>query len=299
MKFAVTGGAGFVGSNIVHKLLKNGYDVCVIDNLHTGKIENIKDVFDGLEFFQIDIRNIDKLDEVLRGVDGVFHEAALTIVQESFLKQEEYHDVNVVGTENVFKIAKKHGIKVVYASTSSVYGDVDKIPIKEDSPRNPINPYGMTKLKGEHLAERYARDGLEVLGLRYFNIFGKGQTGTYAGVITQFMNRLNEKKPPVIYGDGMQIRDFVFVEDVAESNLKAMQSSVKNGFFNIGTGKATSIKELAEIMINLWGFSFEPSFSPPLEGDIKQSQADITLTRNLLSWESKTSLKDGLAKMIR
>ena len=193
MKFAVTGGAGFVGSNIVKLLVKENHDVLVIDNMHTGKKENLQEIFDKIEFFELDIRNIPELENKIKDVDGIFHEAALTIVQESFLMEEEYYDVNVKGTENIFKIAEKYGIKVVFASSSSVYGNTEKIPIIENNERNPINPYGKTKLEDEFLAEKYSKKGVSIIGLRYFNIFGKGQTGSYAGVITKFVNKLKEK----------------------------------------------------------------------------------------------------------
>ena len=159
MKFAVTGGAGFVGNNIVRLLVSKGYSVVVIDNLHTGKKENLDGIFEKIEFYQTDIRNYDEMEKILETVDGIFHEAALTIVQESFDKREEYFDVNVKGTENIFKIAKKFKKKVVYASSSSIYGDSKQIPIKENSDRNPINPYGQTKLDDEFLAEKYSDSG--------------------------------------------------------------------------------------------------------------------------------------------
>ncbi len=251
MKFAVTGGAGFVGSNIVKLLVKEKHEVIVIDNLHTGKKENLEGIMDRIEFCELDIRNVEELENKIKDVDGIFHEAALTIVQESFVIKEEYYDVNVKGTENIFKIAKKHGIKVVYASSSSIYGNTEKIPILEDNQRNPINPYGQTKLEDELLAEKYSVEGVSIIGLRYFNIFGKGQTGSYAGVITKFLNQLNEKKSPIIFGDGSQLRDFIFVEDIARANLSAMLSKVNFGFFNIGTGKITSILQLANILIKL------------------------------------------------
>lgn len=298
MKFVVTGGAGFIGNNIVRSLINKGHSVSVIDNLHTGKIDNINDIVQDVDFHKLDIRDFENLSRVIKDADGIFHEAALSIVQESFIKQKEYHDVNVIGTENIFRIAKDYGIKVVYASSSSVYGNVTKIPIKEDFPRSPINPYGMTKLDDEFLAERYSGDGVSIIGLRYFNVFGKGQTGAYAGVITKFMQRLKERKPPIINGDGTQIRDFIFVEDVAEANLKVMENSIKNGFFNIGTGIATSIKELAEIMINLHDLTIKPIFSSPLEGDIKLSQADTSLTEKTLNWKPQTSLKNGLSRTL-
>jgi len=258
MKFAVTGGAGFVGSNIVKLLVKENHDVLVIDNMHTGKKENLEEIFDKIEFCELDIRNILELENKIKDVDGIFHEAALTIVQESFLMEEEYYDVNVKGTENIFNIAEKYGIKVVFASSSSVYGNTEKIPIIENNERNPINPYGKTKLEDEFLAEKYSKKGVSIIGLRYFNIFGKGQTGSYAGVITKFVNQLKEKKSPIIFGDGSQIRDFIFVEDIAQSNLSAMLSKINFGFFNIGTGKTTTILQLAKFLIKLYNLEIFP-----------------------------------------
>ena len=298
MKFAVTGGAGFIGSYIVKNLIKNGHTVSIIDNLHTGKKENFKSVEKDVDFYKIDIRNFNELKKNLKNIDGVFHEAALTIVQESYLKKEEYFDVNVKGTENILKIAKEQNFKVVYASSSSVYGDTTNIPIKEEFPRKPINPYGQTKLEDELLAEKFS-EYVNVIGLRYFNVYGKGQTGTYAGVITKFINKLKEKKSPEIFGDGSQIRDFVYVGDVAEANLFAMKSNVTNGFFNIGTGKITSIKELAETMIKIFGENLEPKFLESLKGDVKKSQADTSNTKNKLNWEYKTELNEGLSKFIK
>ena len=299
MKFAVTGGAGFVGSNIVKLLVKENHDVLVIDNMHTGKKENLQEIFDKIEFCELDIRNILELENKIKDVDGIFHEAALTIVQESFLMEEEYYDVNVKGTENIFKIAEKYGIKVVFASSSSVYGNTEKIPIIENNERNPINPYGKTKLEDEFLAEKYSKKGVSIIGLRYFNIFGKGQTGSYAGVITKFVNQLKEKKAPIIFGDGSQIRDFIFVEDIAQSNLSAMLSKINFGFFNIGTGKTTTILQLAKLLIKLYNLEISPEFSDPLDGDVQKSQANIKKTQQLLNWTYKIDIEEGLEKMIK
>ena len=299
MKFAVTGGAGFVGSNIVKLLVKENHDVLVIDNMHTGKKENLQEIFDKIEFCELDIRNILELENKIKDVDGIFHEAALTIVQESFLMEEEYYDVNVKGTENIFKIAEKYGIKVVFASSSSIYGNTEKIPIIENNERNPINPYGKTKLEDEFLAEKYSKKGVSIIGLRYFNIFGKGQTGSYAGVITKFVNQLKEKKSPIIFGDGSQIRDFIFVEDIAQSNLSAMLSKINFGFFNIGTGKTTTILQLAKFLIKLYNLEISPEFSDPLDGDVQKSQANIKKTQQLLNWTYKIDIEEGLEKMIK
>lgn len=294
MKFVVTGGAGFVGNYLVKMLIKENHDVVVIDNLYRGKLKNLKEVSDKIQFEKIDIRDFDAIRTIIKNTDGVFHEAALTDVQESFTKQDEYVDVNIKGTENVFKIARTFGIKVVYASSSSIYGNPEKTPITEDSKRAPINPYGNTKLEDEFLAERYANDNVSIIGLRYFNIYGKGQNSSYAGVITKFINNLRKKKQPIIFGNGEQKRDFIFVEDIAKANIAAMKSNVKNGFFNVGTGITTSIKQLAEQMIVLSGLKLEPKYEKPLTGDVSTSQADTSLTKKLLNWEYQTKLNDGL-----
>ena len=189
MHFAVTGGAGFVGSNLVKLLVEEGHKIIVIDNLHKGKKDNLASVINKIEFQKIDIRDYESMKKKLKNIDGVFHQAALTVVQDSFSRPEEYFDVNVSGTENIFKLANENKFKVVYASSSSVYGHKNNIPIKETESREPINPYGQTKLDDEYLFEKYSEMGTKIIGLRYFNIFGKGQTLEYAGVITKFLDR--------------------------------------------------------------------------------------------------------------
>jgi len=296
MKYLVTGGAGFIGNNIVRELVKSGHSVTVIDNLHSGLMENLKDLRELIKFEKIDIRDYEKTKLILKNIDGVFHEAALTSVPESYLKKEEYFDVNVKGTENIFKIARNENVKVVYASSSSVYGDSKKIPIKENFDRNPLNPYGKTKLEDERIADKLANEGLQVIGLRYFNVYGIGQTGTYAGVITQFLRKILEHKPLLINGDGEQKRDFIHVKDVAEANLKAMESRINYGFFNIGTGKSTSINKLAELLIELSKTKLKIIYGPPMQGDIVMSQADTTLAEKRINWKYKVELEEGLEK---
>lgn len=294
MKFIVTGGTGFIGNNIVRQLLKQKHTPIVIDSLYRGNIENISSL--DVEFHKVDIRDFNQLRDIVKNSDGIFHEAALTDVQESFTRQQEYVDVNVKGTENIFRIAKEFDLKVVYASSSSVYGNPKKIPIAENSERHPINPYGKTKLDDELLAEKYSKDKVSIIGLRYFNVYGKGQTGSYAGVITKFINRLKQGKSPLIFGSGTQLRDFIFVEDVALANIAAMQSNVKNGFFNVGTGIATSIEQLAKIMIELSGLKLEPEYEKALDGDVQSSQADTSLTESMLKWKYSVGLREGLSK---
>ena len=298
MRYVVTGGAGFVGSNLVKLLVKEGHDVLVIDNLVKGKKENLTEVLEKIEFVNLDIRNYEDIEKNFRGCDGVFHQAALTVVQDSFSNPQEYHDVNVVGTENIFKLAKKYGVKVVYASSSSVYGHQNIMPIKENASRNPINPYGQTKLDDEKLYEKYSKTGTRIIGLRYFNIFGEGQTPAYAGVITKFLDRIKKMKSPIIFGDGSQIRDFIFVQDIAMANFLAMTSNVKNSLINIGTGKAITILELANMIINISKFDLEPIFEKPLNGDIKKSHADISLATQSLNWKPKKELNEWLKEVI-
>ena len=299
MRFVVTGGAGFVGSHLVKLLVKSGHQVKVIDNLHTGKMENLKEVRDNIEFKNIDIQDYDSMEKELRNIEGVFHQAALTVVQDSFKMPEKYHIVNVEGTENIFKIAHKNNFKVVYASSSSVYGHQNVVPILEDFDKKPINPYGKTKLDDENLAEKYAKQGVKIIGLRYFNIFGKGQTLEYAGVITKFLDRIRDKKSPIIFGTGSQIRDFIHVEDIAKANLLAMKSDVSFTHANIGTSNSISILELAKIMIDISGLKLEPIMEKALEGDIEKSQSDNSLARKLFDWKPERKLEDWLKETIK
>ena len=299
MRFVVTGGAGFVGSHLVKLLVKNGHKITVIDNLHTGKKENLGEVKDKIEFLNIDIQDYDSMEKNMKDIDGVFHQAALTVVQDSFTRPEEYFDVNVHGTENIFRLANENKFKVVYASSSSVYGHKLETPITEDAERSPINPYGKTKLEAEHLVEKYSKLNTEIIGLRYFNIFGKGQTLDYAGVITKFLDRINEGKAPIVFGKGSQIRDFIHVSDVAKANLMAMNSNCSNLIVNIATGNTTSILELANMMINASGLKMDPIFAEALKGDIEKSHADISQAKEYFNWEPKIELRDWLTEILK
>jgi len=294
MRFVVTGGAGFVGSHLVRALSDAGHSVIVIDNLKTGKKENMVKFIDTVEFVEGDIRDHEMLKKKLANVDGVFHEAALASVPDSFRIPDEYHDVNVRGTENIFRLAKEDGFKVVYASSSSVYGNPIKIPIREDHPRNPINPYAQTKLDDEKLAQKYSEQGASIIGLRYFNIFGERQSKEYAGVIKKFLNNIYENKPPMINGDGSQTRDFVYVGDVVNANMAAMENPIKHAFINIGTGHSITILELAKMIIEESGLALSPAHRSTLEGDIKESVADASLAEELLKWTPKVTLNDWL-----
>ena len=284
MKFVVTGGAGFIGSNIAKLLVKKGHDVIILDNFNTGRKENLESIKDKIDLHIVDIRDKKIINEIINESDGIFHQAALANVYESFSKSKEYFDVNVKGTKNIFEIAKENKIKVVFASSSSVYGEVKIMPITENIDRNPIHPYGQTKLECEFLAEKFSKEGLKVIGLRYFNVYGLGQNDAYAGVITKFLNKIKENKSPEIFGDGSQTRDFIFVKDVANANLSAMESKINFEFFNIGSQKSISILELAQIIIKKSGLNLKPEFKEPLQGDAKISLSDITLAIKKLQW---------------
>ena len=296
MKFVITGGAGFIGSHIAKHLVEKNHDVVIVDNLSRGRLENLSTIKGEIEFKKMDILDFDSLKEVISNSDGIFHQAALTSVPESFLQKEKYHNVNVKGTENVFKLAKEFEKKVVYASSSSIYGNTTTIPIQENFERNPINPYGVTKLDDEKLAEKYHNLGVSIIGLRYFNVYGIGQTNDYAGVITKFINQINLNESPIIFGDGLQTRDFISVEDVAKANLLSMESNTDFSFLNIGTGISTSVKTLAEVMIELSGKTLEISYDDLPLGDVKESLADTSLAKKLINWNYDTFLKNGLKK---
>jgi len=298
VRYIVTGGAGFIGNNIVKKLVARGDDVTVIDNLNTGKEENLKSVIDKITFLKDSILNRELLEKQSQNIDGIFHQAALASVQDSFSKLDEYHDVNVNGTENILKLAKKNDFRVVYASSSSVYGSPERIPIKESDKKNPINPYAETKLKKEQLAIKYSEMGVKVIGLRYFNVFGKGQSKEYAGVLKLFLERIRDKLPPKINGDGTQFRDFVYVEDVADANIMSMDSDINHGFYNVGTNTSITILDLAKTIIKSSGLDIQPIFGPALKGDVQRTIANIDLIKEEIGWEPTILLEKWIEEII-
>ena len=298
MKYVVTGGAGFIGSHVTKKLVERGDIVTVIDNMNTGKEKNLEPVRDKINFVKGDILDIDLLEDMTKDTDGVFHQAALASVQDSFDEPNEYHNVNVNGTENILKLSKKYGFKIVYASSSSVYGNPIKIPIKESDERNPINPYAETKLKKEELATEYSKMGVSVIGLRYFNVFGKGQSKEYAGVLKLFLERIRDKLPPKINGDGMQFRDFVHVSDVVNANIMSMDSDITHEFFNVGTNTTITILDLAKTIIEYSGLNIEPIFGPALDGDVHKTSANIDLIKKKIGWEPSIMLVDWIKDIV-
>jgi UDP-glucose 4-epimerase len=298
MRYVVTGGAGFIGSHITEKLVERSDIVTVIDNMNTGKEKNLESVKGKINFIKADILDVDLLEDVTKDVDGVFHQAALASVQDSFDKPDEYHNVNVNGTENILKLSKKYGFKVVYASSSSVYGNPTRIPIKESDEKNPINPYAETKLKKEELAIRYSEMGVKVIGLRYFNVFGKGQSKEYAGVLKLFLERIRDELSPKINGDGTQFRDFVHVSDVVNANIMSMDSDVAYGFFNVGTNTSITILDVAKTIIEYSGLDIEPTFGPALNGDVHGTVANIDLIKKEIGWKPTIMLIDWVKDII-
>ena len=298
MKILVTGGAGFIGSHITEYLVQRGDNVTVIDNLKTGQTANLSKVNKNINFVNGDIRNYKLLEGLVNDTDGVFHEAALASVQQSFEMQDEYFDVNVNGTENILKLASEYGFKVVYASSSSVYGNPKHVPTKENHDRKPLNPYAETKLEEELLAEKYSEMDVSVIGLRYFNVFGRRQSKEYAGVINLFLEKIQQNKNPKVNGDGLQTRDFVYIEDVVKANILAMDSNIKHEFLNVGSGSSISILDLATVCIETSGLSLKPIHGPELPGDVRTTKADTKLIEKLLNWKAKTKLEDWLSKVI-
>lgn len=299
MNFAVTGGAGFIGSHLVERLCSDGHDVTVIDNLSRGMISNLRGFHDAVDFVNMDIRKYGALKEVMRGADGIFHQAALAYVPGSYDSLDEYRQVNVVGAQNVFRIGLEHGIKTVYASSSTVYGDARDVPVREDSQRRPINPYGVTKLEAEVVAEEYMGRGARIIGLRYFNVVGLGRRRAYTGVVPRFLERIRQERPPIIHGDGSQAKDFVHVDDVVRANLLAMRSDVREGFFNIGSGRPISVADLARLMIDISGKALKPEYGDPRRGDARMCIADISKAAELLGWGPGTTLEEELSHLLR
>ena len=295
MKALVTGGAGFIGGHLVEKLVGDGWEVIIFDNFEHVSLETLKALPSAAELRRIDIRDLETMRRYVDDVDVIFHLAALVDVIESEVKRDEYWSVNVVGTENVLKIARDIGAKVVFTSSAAVYGELNRVAREEFKP-SPINFYGITKLECERLCMKYHEDyGIEVVVLRLFNVFGERAR---SGVVKIFLERAKEGKPLIIYGDGEAVRDFIYVKDVGEALIKAALNEKASGrILNIGSGKPTKIRELAEIVAEETGV--EIIHEPERMGEIKFSLADISLAKGLLDWSPKTYVVDWLKNSLR
>jgi UDP-glucose 4-epimerase len=302
-KIIVTGGAGFIGSHIVDRTLKEGCEVVVIDDLSQGRLENISGHLNdkNFKFIRADIRDLAKVEAIVKDADAIFHEAAVVSVTRSLEDPTYTNDVNVAGTLNLLKGCLNSNVKkFIYASSSAVYGEAPQQ--SEETPTSPKSPYAVTKAAAENHCKTYNRlYGLEAIILRYFNVYGARQShGPYSGVITNFIDRLMRGEPPVIYGDGQQTRDFVYVGDIVEANMLALErTSVPSDPINIGTGKATSVKDLANLLIDITGRKhLKPAFDQPRAGDIRHSCAYISRAKMVLGYEPKVPLREGLVKLV-
>ena len=298
----VTGGAGFIGSNIAERLLEEGFGVRVLDNVSTGNVENLSGL-EGIEVIKGDIRDAEVVNKAVAGVDCVFHQAALPSVTRSVKNPMECHECNVTGSLNLMEAVRKNDVrKVVYASSSSVYGDTVELPKKESMELRPLSPYAASKVSMEYYFYAFNKVyGLDSIGLRYFNVYGIRQApeSEYAAVIPKFIHSVLCGLRPVIYGDGKQTRDFTFVKDVVLANLLAMRSRTHgHDVFNVGCGKSITINELLDTINTLAGKDSRAEFKPPREGDIKDSLADITKARDKLSFSPEYDIERGLRETI-
>ncbi len=305
MKYLVTGGAGFIGSNIVKELLDHGERVNVLDNFATGKRENLVPfIYDpNFEFFEGDLRDEDMVRKAANGVDYILHHGALPSVQRSVQDPITSNEVNILGTLNVLEVAKEIGVKrVVYASSSSVYGNIQVDSKVETLPVGPLSPYAVSKYTAERYCQVYYQlYGLETVCLRYFNVFGPYQdpSSPYSAVIPKFINLIKENKQPVIYGDGTQSRDFTFVANNVAANLLACTAENVGGeVFNIACGQSYSLLELVKYINNALGKDIEPLFADSKKGDVKNSLADISKAFNLLKYKPLINFKSGLEATI-
>ena len=298
----VTGGAGFIGSHIADELVARGYQVAIIDDLSTGNKENIAALLkqSNVEFIEGSIVDLSLLNKLVRGVDYVFHLAAIPSVPRSIKNPQASHEANITGTLNVLLAARDTVVKkVIYASSCAVYGDASALPIKEEMRPNPQSPYAVTKLAGEYYCQAFqAVYGLPTMSLRYSNVYGPKQdpNSEYSAVIPRFINRLSEGKPPIIFGDGEQTRDFVFVTDVVLANILAAESDA-TGVFNVGQGQSITINDLAKLIIHIMNKDLGIIYKEARVGDIRHSLADITKAR-LFGYKPQYDLEQGLRESV-
>jgi len=302
-KFLVTGGAGFIGSNICKKLVAQGCFIRVIDNLLTGKKKNLEAIFDKIEFIEADMGNPEAAAAAMKGIDAVLHEGALPSVPRSVDDPAATHRHCVDATFTLLLAARDAKVKrFVYAASSSAYGDTPTLPKVETMPVNPLSPYAAAKLMGEYYCSVFSKVfGLETISLRYFNVFGPNQdpTSQYAAAIPAFVTSILKGKSPTIYGDGEQSRDFTYVDNVVEANLLAARAKQTKGeVVNIACGEAVTVNEIIKMINEIVGKSIKPIYEPTRPGDVKHSLADITVARKLLGFKPVMPFKDGLKKAI-
>ena len=305
MKYLVTGGAGFIGSNIVKELLRQGQEVRVLDNFATGKRENILPLLKNskLTLIEGDLRSFHIARAAVKGVDYILHQGALPSVPRSINDPITSNDVNVLGTLNILEAAKEFGVKrVVCASSSSIYGNSETLPKVETMPVNPMSPYALTKYAQERYCQIFHQlYGLETVSLRYFNVFGPNQdpTSQYSAVIPKFIRLIQQEREPIIYGDGLQSRDFTFVENNVWANIQACTAEKAAGeVINIACGERYTLLDLVRMINEIMGKNVEPRFEPERPGDVKHSLAGIEKAKQLLGYEVRVDFRAGLQQTI-
>ena len=303
MKFLVTGGAGFIGSHIVDALVGNGDKVKVLDDFSSGQMENLSAALNKIGLIKGDIRDKGLVAKAVDGVDYVLHQAALRSVPKSLANPELYNDVNINGTLNILTAARGAKVKrVVIASSSSIYGEIDKLPEREDFLPQLISPYGLSKLAGEYYARIFSRIyGLETVSLRYFNVFGPRQSleNEYAVVIPKFITCILKDEAPPIHGDGRQTRDFTYVANVVQANIKsAVTPGIKCEVFNIACGKAYSVLDIVKYVNKILGKNISPKLGPIRAGDALHTLADISKAKKLIGFRPEIGFEEGLKKTI-
>jgi UDP-glucose 4-epimerase len=301
MRYLVTGGAGFIGSNTVDELVRRGHGVVVLDDLSSGKEENLADVRTKITFMKGSITDLEAVQKAMHQAEFVIHLAARTSVPRSVKDPIDTNHINVEGTLNVLVAARDNRVKrVVFAASSSAYGETPTLPKKESMQPVPISPYGVSKYVGELYARTFGQCyGLENVCLRYFNIFGPRQDpdSPYSGVLSRFATAFLQDEPPVVFGDGEQSRDFTYVENAVEANLLACEApAVSGGVFNIGTGDRYTLNQTLDILRRVSGKKLQAKYEPPREGDIRDSQADITAAREFLGYQPSVRFEEGLER---
>ncbi len=302
-RYLVTGGAGFIGSHIVRRLIADGHRVRVLDNLSTGSMDKLADVVDRVEFVQGDLRHEADCRTACAGVEMVFHEAALPSVPRSVEDPQIFHDNNINGTFQLFLAAKEAGCRrIIYAASSSAYGDQPTQPKRETMMPAPLSPYAFNKLAGEYYARVfYESYGLETISLRYFNVFGPHQdpSSQYAAAISSFVSAILRGEQPIVYGDGEQTRDFTHIDNVVEANMLAAAAERTQGeVINIACGQSVTINQVITTINRLLGTDLKPRYAPQRAGDILHSLADIALAREVIGYEPHIMFEDGLARAI-
>ncbi|MFC1497097.1 SDR family oxidoreductase [Verrucomicrobiota bacterium] len=304
MEYLVTGGAGFIGSNIVHTLVKDGKSVRVLDNLYTGKLNNISEILTDIDFMEGDIRDEASVRKAVDGVKNVLHLAALPSVIRSVEDPLKSNDINMLGTLRMLIASRDAGVdRFVFSSSSSVYGDTPTLPKHEDMAPTPLSPYAVQKLSGEFYCRMfYKLYGLKTFSLRYFNIFGPRQdpSSQYSGVISLFVEALKNNTQPTIYGDGGQTRDFTFVDDVVRANLCCCDASenAAGDVYNVARGGRVSINDLFFALARIMKKDMKPVYSDPRAGDVRDSKGDTGRAQKALNWKSEVEFEEGLKRTV-